>query len=60
MVKNFIDFFIAIGFLLPQFLGPAVGHLQLMQLEPYTINTGFLRSLIGKLGLKNSLKTPEL
>ena len=60
MVKNIIDFFIAVSLLLPQFLGLAVGLLQLLQPEPYTINTGFIRLLIGKLGLEIILETPEL
>ena len=60
MVKNIIDFFIAIGFLLPQFLGLAVGLLQLLQPEPYTTNTGFIRSLIGELGSEVIPETPEL
>ena len=60
MVKNLIDFFIIVGLLLPQFLGFAVSLLQLLQPEPYTTNTGFVRSLIGKLGLEGSLKIPEL
>ena len=57
MVKNLIDFFIAVGFLLPQFLSLAVGLLQLLQSDPYTTNTGFIRLLIGELGLKS---TPEM
>ena len=60
MVKNLLDFFIAVGLLLPQFLGLAVGLLQLLQSEPYTTNTGFIRLLIGKLGLEGTSKTPEL
>ena len=60
MVKNLIDFFITIGLFLLQFLGLAVGFLQLLQLEPRTTNTGFIRSLIGKLGLKSTTETPEL
>ena len=60
MVKNLINFFMAIGLLLPQFLGLAVGILQLLQYEPHTLNTGFIRSLIGKLGLEGTPKTPEL
>ena len=60
MVKNLIDFFIAIGFLLPQFLGLAVGLLQLLQPKLYTINTGFIRLLIGKLGLEDAPEMPEL
>ena len=60
MVKNLIKFFIAIGFLLSQFLGFAVGLLQLMRRKPYTTNTGCIRSLISKFGSKSSLETPEL
>ena len=60
MVKNLIDFFIAVDFLLPQFLGFIVGLLQLLQLEPHTINIGFVRSFIGKLGLKSTLVMPKL
>ena len=39
MIKNIIDFFIALRFLLPQFLGLAVGLLQLLQYELYITNT---------------------
>ena len=57
MVKNLINFFIAVDFLLPQFLGLAVGFLQLLQPKPYITNIGFIRSLIGKLGSEGILKT---
>ena len=60
MLKNFIDFFITVGFLLPQFLGLAVGFLQLLQPKPYTTNTSFVRLFINKLGLKGTPETPEL
>ena len=60
MVKNLIDFFITVGLLLPQFLGLAVGLLQLLQSEPNITNTGFVRSLIGELGLEGPPKTPKL
>ena len=60
MVKNLMDFFIAVGFLLPQFLGLAVGLMQLLQSESYITNTGFIKSLSGKLGLKGSPETPKL
>ena len=60
MVKNIIDFFIAVGLLFPQFLGLAVVLLQLLQPEPHTINTGFIRSLIGELGSEVIPETPEL
>ena len=60
MVKNIIDFFIAVGFLLPQFLGLAVGLLQLLQPEPHTTNTGFIKLFISELGLKVTPETPEL
>ena len=60
MVKNIINFFIAIGLLLPQFLGLAVSVLQLLQPEPYTTNTGFIRLLIGELGSEVIPKTPKL
>ena len=60
MVKNLIDFFIAIGFLLPQFLELAIGLLQFLQSEPHTINTGFIRSLIGEPALQGTLDRPEL
>ena len=56
MVKNLVDFFITDSFLLPQFLGFVVGLLQLLQPKPHTINTGFIRLLIGEL---NSESTPE-
>ena len=60
MVKNIINFFMVVGPLLPQFLGPAVGLLLLLQPEPHTTNTGFIRSLIGELGLEVIPETPEL
>ena len=60
MVNNHIDFFIAIGFLLPYFLAFAMSLLQFLQSEPYTTNTGFIKSLIGKFNLENILKMPEL
>ena len=60
MVKNLINFFIAIGFLLPQFLGFAVGFLQILQSEPYITNTGFISSFIDEPGLENVWKTSEL
>ena len=60
MVKNIIDFSIAVGLLLSQFLGLAVGLLQLLQPEPHTINTGFIRLLIGEFGLESISKTLEL
>ena len=60
MVKNLIDFFITIGFLLPQFLGLAVGLLQFLQPEPHITNTGFVRLLIGELGLESTPETPKL
>ena len=53
IVKNLINFFIAVGFLLPQFMCLVVGFLQLLQSEPYTTNTGFIRSFIDKLGLED-------
>ena len=60
MMKNLINFFIAVGLLLPQFLGLAVGLLQLLQSKPYTTNTGFIKSLIGKLGLEGIPEMPKL
>ena len=60
MVKDLINFFIAVGLLLPQFLGHAVGFLQLLQLEPHTTNTSFIRLFIGELGLEGTSKTLEL
>ena len=60
MVKNLIDFFIAIGFLISQFLGLAAGLLQLLQPGSHTTNTDFIRSLISKLGLESTLEMPEL
>ena len=60
MMKNLINFFIAIGFLLLQFLSFTIGLLQLLQLEPYTTNTGFRRSFISKHGSKGILKMPKL
>ena len=52
MVKNLINFFVAIEVLLPKFLGLAVNFQQLLQLELYTINTCFIRFFIEKLGSK--------
>ena len=60
MVKNLIDFFITVGFLLPQFLGFKVSLMQLLQLEPHTTNTGFVKSLIGELGLEGTPEMPKL
>ena len=60
MVKNVINFFIAIGFFLPQSLGFAIGLLQLLQLKPYSTNPGFIRSPIGELGLEDIPRMPEL
>ena len=60
IVKNVINFFVAIGLLLSQFLGLAVGLLQLLQPEPHTTNTSFLSLLIGELGLEGTPKTPKL
>ena len=59
-MKNVINFFVAVGFLLSQFLGLVVCLLQLLQPEPYTTNTSFIRLLIGKFGSEGTLKTPEL
>ena len=59
-MKNVIDFFIAVYFLLFQFLGFAVGFLQHLQLEPYTTNTSFISLFIGELGLKGTLEMSEL
>ena len=60
MVKNLINFFIVVGFLLPQVLSLVVSLLELLQPKPHTINTGFIRSLIGKLNLKDIPKTSKL
>ena len=60
MVKNFINIFIAIGLLLSQFLGFAVGLLQLLQPEPHITNIGFIKLFIGELGSDITPKTPEL
>ena len=60
MMKNIIDFFIAVGFLFPQFLGFAIGLLQLLQPRPYTTNTSFIKSFIGKLSSKGTSEMPEL
>ena len=60
MVKNLIDFFVTFGFLLPQFLGIAVGLVQLLQLEPHITNTGFIKLLISKLDLEVISKMPNL
>ena len=60
MVKNLIDFFITVALLLPHFLGHEFGFPQLLQPEPHTTNTGFVRLLIGELGLEGTPETPEL
>ena len=60
MVKNLIDFFIAVGFLLPQSLCLAIGHLQLLQPEFHITNIGFIRFLIGKLVLEDIPETLKL
>ena len=60
MVKNIINFFIAVGLLLSQFFGLAIGLLQFLQPKPHTTNTGFIRLLIGELGLEVIPKTSEL
>ena len=60
MVKNLIDFFIAIGLLLPQFLGLTIGLLQFLQPKPHTTYTGFIGSFIGKFGLESTPAMPEL
>ena len=60
MVKNLINFFITISFLLPQSLGFTIGLLQLLQLEPHTTNTGFIKPLISKLNLESIPKMSEL
>ena len=59
-MKNVIDFFIAVGFLLPQFLGLAVGLPQFLQPKPHTTNTGFIGLLIGELCLGVILKMSKL
>ena len=59
-MKNLINFFIAIGLLLPQFLGFAIGLLQLLQLKAHTTNTGFISFLIGELNLEDFPETPKL
>ena len=59
-MKNLINFFIAVGILLPQFLILAISLLQFLQFEPYIINIGFIRFFISKLGLEDILETPEL
>ena len=56
MVKNLINFFITVGFLFPQFLGLVVDLLQLLQTKPHTINTSFIRLLIGELSLEGTPK----
>ena len=60
MVKNLINFIIAVGFLLPQFLSLAISLLQLLQRKFHSNNTGFITSLIGELGSEDIPKTPEL
>ena len=46
MVKNLIDFFVAIKFLLFQFLGLAISLLQLLEPKSFTTNTGIIRFFI--------------
>ena len=60
MVKNLINFFIAICLLLPQFLVLAFGLLQFLQPESHSINISFMRLLIGKFGSEVISKTSEL
>ena len=60
MVKNLINFFITVGLLLTQFLGLAIGLLQLLQSEPHTTNIGFIKLLMGELSSEDSPETPEL
>ena len=60
MVKNLINFFIAVDLLLPQFLGLALGLLQLLEPKSHATNIGFIRLLIGKLGLEGTSKVLEL
>ena len=55
MVKNLINFFIAVGLLLSQFLSLAVGVLQLLQSEPHTTNIGFIKLLIGELKRRKNM-----
>ena len=59
-MKNLIDFFVAVGLLLPLFLGLAIGLMQCLQPKPPTTNTSFIRLLIGELGLEVIPETPEL
>ena len=59
-MKNLIDFSVVVSFLLPLFLGFAVGLPQLLQFEPHTTNIGFIKSLISELGLEGTPKMPEL
>ena len=60
IVKNVIDFFVAVSLLLPQFLALTVSPLQFLQPEPYTTNSGFIKLLISELGLGVISKTLEL
>ena len=59
-MKNLIDFFIAIDFLLSQFLDLVVSLLQLLQPKFHTTNTSFIRSFTSELGLKDTPEMPEL
>ena len=52
MMKNPINFFLAISLWLLQFLKRNVGLLHLLQSKPYITNTGFIKSLISLLGLE--------
>ena len=60
MVKNLINLFMAVSFLLFLSLSLAVRFLQLLQLSPHTVNIGLIMSFIGKLGLKAISKMSEL
>ena len=53
MLKNPINFFIAVGFLFPQSFGLAVGFLQLLKPKSHINHTDLIKFFISKLGLQN-------
>ena len=59
-MKNLIDFFIAVKLLLPQPLTFTISLLEFLQPEPHIINIGFIRFLIGEIGLEGIPETPTL
>ena len=60
MVKNFINFIIAVGFLLRQSLDLVVGLLHLLQSELHVTNISFIKSFIRELNSEDISETLEL